>query len=490
MAWRKKESTTTIRIKEVIIIRIAAGWYRDRDAILQAEHLDRASENTAAEAYYRAALGQSELYHPERALQLVRRGLEIAPAAESFALSCLEGKLLRIHGDIAESIEAYRGAFRVAPGDVGRCDAWIGMAEGLADSGEHREALDVLDKALEVAKQNKLALELARIYRIEGNVHFYRGQIESCLVSNKMSLQYARVAESAEVEAHALSGLANAEYNRGRFISAHLYFDQCIELARENGLGRVIAANLSLRSYVSCWQNQIEAAISGYREAAQQAVRINDPRAEMLALMIGGSFWALVGDIDEGERWLKSSLKIIRRTGARLFEGVCVYLLGRFALLRGERARARELTLEGIAILRESESGMTFGGPIALGILALAAENSDQCHKALAEAESILDAGSVGHNYLNFYEDAMQACLQIEDWDEVDRYARALENYTREEPLPRSDYFIARGRALAAHGRGKRDAATLSELQRLSVDAMKNGLNMSLRGLARALESD
>ncbi|MCP4471175.1 MAG: AAA family ATPase [Gammaproteobacteria bacterium] len=468
--------------------RTAAEWYDQRDSILRAEHLDRASDSGAVDAYFRAAQGQSELYHPERALQLVQRGLEIAPEDESFALKCLEGELLRIHGDIPESTEAYRIAAQVAGGDIGSCSAWIGMAEGLAETGEHREALEMLDTTIEIAKEHKLALELARIYRIRGNVHFFRGQIENCLEANKKSLQYARAAASAEVEAHALSGLANAEYNRGRFISAHLYFDQCIELSRVHGLGRVIAANLSMRSYVSCWQNQIESAISGYREAAQQAARINDPRAEMLALMIGGSFWAQVGDIDEGERWLKSSLKIIRRIDARLFEGVCVYLLGRFAFLRGDRDRARNLTLEGIAILRESESGMTFGGPIALGILALSAEDSRQCYKALAEAEAILDAGSVGHNYLNFYEDAMEACLQIEDWDEVDCYAQALQDYTRSEPLPRSDYFIARGRALAAHGRGDRDPATLAELQSLSMEAVKNGLNMSLRALAHALE--
>jgi hypothetical protein len=159
-------------------------------------------------------------------------------------------------------------------------------------------------------------------------------------------------------------------------------------------------------------------------------------------------------------------------------------------LLRGDRDRARKLTLEGIAILRESESGMTFGGPIALGILALAAEDPGQCHKALAEAEAIVDAGSGGHDYLNFYEDAMEACLQIEAWDEVDRYAKALQSYTRSEPLPRSDYFIARGRALAAHGRGNRDGDTLAELQRLSVEAVTNGLNMSLRSLALALETE
>ena len=270
---------------------------------------------------------------------------------------------------------------------------------------------------------------------------------------------------------------------------AQRYFDQCLELAEEHGLGRIIAANLSLRSYVSCWQNDIDSAIAGYREAIHLAVQIKDPRAQMMALMIGGSFWSLVGDAVEGEKWLRSSMKIIRRIGAGLFEGVCVYLLGRFALLRGDRVQARTLTQRGIAILQQSESGMTFGGPIALGILALAAEDEEQCHAALLEAETILSAGSVGHNYLNFYEDAMEACLQFEAWEAVERYALALQDYTRPEPLPRSDYFIARGRALAAFGRGRRDENTLQTLQQLCSEADKNGFKLSRHAIDAALEA-
>jgi hypothetical protein len=148
------------------------------------------------------------------------------------------------------------------------------------------------------------------------------------------------------------------------------------------------------------------------------------------------------------------------------------------------------LIQRGISILQESESGMTFGGPIALCILALAAEDEAQCQAALAEAEAILDDGSVGHNYLNFYEDAMEACLQFGAWDEVLRYAQALRDYTRPEPLPRSDYFIARGRALAAFGRGARDAQTMQALQRLCSEVDQNGFNLSRLAIDAALEAD
>ena len=482
-----------LRNQRVELHRKAAAWYSERDYILQAEHLDRAGDSAAVQAYLKAGLGESELYRSQRALRLARRGLEIAPADESFALRCLEGELLRIHGNIAESIEAYRLAIQIAGGEIGRCNALIGVAEGLAATGEHSEALESLkvadDIASDIANGQGLKLERARIFRIMGKVYFYRGQIDACLEANKHSLDYARNVGSFEVEARALSGLANAEYNRGRFISAQRYFDQCIALAEEHGFGRIIAANLSLRSYVSCWQNDIDSAIAGYREAIHLAVQIKDPRAQMMALMIGGSFWSLVGDVVEGEKWLRSSMKIIRRIGAGLFEGVCVYLLGRFALLRGDRGEARTLTQRGIAMLQQTESGMTFGGPIALGILALAAEDEEQCHAALLQAETILSAGSVGHNYLNFYEDAMEACLQFEAWDAVERYALALQDYTRPEPLPRSDYFIARGRALAAFGRGKRDEEILQALQQLCTEVDKNGFELSRLAIDAALES-
>ncbi len=83
----------------------------------------------------------------------------------------------------------------------------------------------------------------------------------------------------------------------------------------------------------------------------------------------------------------------------------------------------------------------------------------------------------------------MEGSLRMAEWDEVDRYAQALEDYTRPEPLPRSNFFIARGRALAAHGRGNRDQASMTELQRLHDEAEGIGLKFVLPALEAALAS-
>lgn len=144
---------------------------------------------------------------------------------------------------------------------------------------------------------------------------------------------------------------------------------------------------------------------------------------------------------------------------------------------------------EAISVLKKSESGITFKGPAMLVILACATNDADERRAALGKAESMLSEGSVGHNHLDFYEDAMEGSLRMAEWDEVDRYAQALEDYTRPEPLPRSEFFIARGRALAAHGRGNRDQASMAELQRLHDEAEGIGLKFVLPTLEAALAS-
>ena len=85
----------------------------------------------------------------------------------------------------------------------------------------------------------------------------------------------------------------------------------------------------------------------------------------------------------------------------------------------------------------------------------------------MEEGEQILRSGAVSHNHFWFYRDAMDTSLRVGEWDSVERFAASLEAFTRPEPLPWSDFFIAHGRTLAAFGRGKRDERTFSELRRL-----------------------
>jgi len=105
----------------------------------------------------------------------------------------------------------------------------------------------------------------------------------------------------------------------------------------------------------------------------------------------------------------------------------------------------------------------------------------------LAEGERILDAGAVSHNYVEFYRFAVETSLERRAWDEAERYAAAMEAYWKPEPLPRCDFTVARGRALAAAGRGGQDQALVDELRHLQDEARRMGNLIDLPAIDAAL---
>lgn len=469
--------------------RLAAEWFDGRDSILHAEHLDRADDNAASDAYLKASQEQAGLYRHERALQLVRRGFEISPGEMGFQLSCFEGELLQILGSVKESIEVYQRAKEFAQDDLNRCSALLGIAEGLSITQAHEEMIEVLQEAEKLAQVNKLSLHLSRIYRMLNGMYFFRGETRACLEAGLQSLRFAREAGSPELEARALSAIGDAEYNRGRMVSAYNYFDECIELAQKHGFGRIIAVNLAMRAVGDQWKNNIEMAIRDCGEAIEIAAKTRDYWAEMIALVVGGNALAEMGNFVEGKEWLTRGLNISHRLQSEAMEGMFLYYMGKHEILENNKLEAYDLAKRAIIILRDSEAGMTFHGAGALGVLALATGDLTERHSALKGAEKMLRENAVGHNQLEFYEDAMETCLQIAEWDEVNKYAQALEDFTREEPLPRSEYFIARGRLLAACGRGIRGSTIKTELQGLVEQADQVGLKYTIPAIELALSS-
>ena len=132
---------------------------------------------------------------------------------------------------------------------------------------------------------------------------------------------------------------------------------------------------------------------------------------------------------------------------------------------------------------------MTFIGPALLAIKAASSEDKAVAQEDLKKAEAILDSGCVSHNHFWFARLAIGHALRTQAWDEVERYAKRLQSYTRKEPLPWSDFIIAQGRVLAAWGRGQRSDALITELQRLLSIAVDRGLIHDVAVLNKALAS-
>ncbi|MDX1377137.1 MAG: tetratricopeptide repeat protein, partial [Burkholderiales bacterium] len=262
----------------------AAQWFESNDPVLAAEHWDRAEDPRAASAYLAAAESEAARFRYEHALALADRGLELAAeGGPRGALLMTRGGLLLELGRTPESIDTYRAALDAAENDAERARALIGMASGMRVNDRIDDGLAALAEAQPLAERAGLALELARLHHLRGNLYFPLGRLDDCLREHQASLEYARAAGSVEAEATAVGGLGDAYYLQGRMRSAHEQFARCVELSREHGLARLEASVLYMVGWTAEYLLQPRKAVEIGLEGVALAARLSDPRAELLS---------------------------------------------------------------------------------------------------------------------------------------------------------------------------------------------------------------
>jgi hypothetical protein len=127
-----------------------------------------------------------------------------------------------------------------------------------------------------------LIAEQVRIHFLRGNLCFPRGVIEGCLREHGIALEFARSAGAAELEAMALGELADAEYVRGRMISAHDRFSECVGLCERHGFGRIEVANRPMMAFTRFFAGDIRGALAVADTAIARAALVGQRRAEMI----------------------------------------------------------------------------------------------------------------------------------------------------------------------------------------------------------------
>lgn len=450
--------------------------------------LDRAADREAALAYCDAARSQASAYRYESALQLIGRGLELAQAhGERVALECLRGTILHDTGDMTSALAAFESALRFATTEAERCRAWIGRATVKRVLDDLDSAWADLDRAATAAAAEGLQREEARIHFLRGNLCFPRGEIDGCAREHGLSLALAQASGDSEQEAAALGGLGDAEYMRGRMISAHDAFSRCIELCRRNGFGRIEVANLPMRAVTAWFAGDARTGLDIALASVAAAEKAGNLRA--LAVAHHAAWHCLHGLAQWDRAWehVAPALQCARELKSKRFEGEALALRAESNRVAGRRREALDDIGEALSISRDT--GMTYLGAAYLGVLARATDDISVFESALAEGEAVLAAGAVSHNHFLFRRDAIDACIDRKRWDAAARHAAALEAYARREPSPFSAFHVARAHALAAYGSGNRDAASTSELRRLQQEGTRAGFLHALEAIEGALSS-
>src|SRR5256885_2284705 len=82
--------------------------------------------------------------------------------------------------------------------------------------------------------------------------------------------------------AMALGGLGDAEYVRGRMISAHDRFRRCVDVCGRHGFGRIEVANRPMMAFTQWYAGDTRAALADANSAIKAAARVGHRRAEMI----------------------------------------------------------------------------------------------------------------------------------------------------------------------------------------------------------------
>ncbi|HEY3518507.1 MAG TPA: adenylate/guanylate cyclase domain-containing protein [Gammaproteobacteria bacterium] len=436
----------------------AADWYRDRDATVHAEHLDRAGDPAAARAYAAAAVVETKAFKPHAALALVRRGVACAKtSADKHALAALEAEIQLDLAEVPGAIAAASRALEHAATARERCAARLSLASGMRVVDRLEDAFATLDAAERDAAADALTEELARIHHLRGNLYFPQGRFADCRAAHEHALTWAKKASSAELEARALSGIGDAEYMRGRYRTAADYFANCLALAHARGLRKVEVANRGMLAITRWFTGG--AALDEADGAVEAARRVSHARGELIAQH--GRLMALIGQLrlDEARASVARARALAQQLGSSRFEAENLWFLAAIERLAGKRDAAAAVLREALRLSRATSIG--FFGASILGSLALCTDDTAERTAALDEGERLLDAGSVSHNHFFFARDAIDSALLVRDFDRALHCASRLRAYTAAEPLPWSDLIIGRAEALIARARGAIDRSAI-----------------------------
>ncbi|MBT3991633.1 MAG: AAA family ATPase [Rhodospirillaceae bacterium] len=349
-------------------------------------------------------------------------------------------------------------------------------------------AFKTLDQAEKIAAQYEHFGDLSLIHYYRGSIYFPLGNINGCLEQHELARQNAQKADSPEKEANALSGLGDAYYLQGHFRSANEQFGRCVSLCRENGITQNVSTNLAMFGHTKLYLLQMEEGLEATLEAANIAVERKNLRGEMIARgSCAAKFFYDMGDYKEAQSQCEHALGIAQKLSAHRFEPINQVILAKVLALHGDFEGALKMATEAVATSRET--AFRYTGPMALGALCTVLDDPDKIYAAFSEAEETLKEECVGHNYIWFYRDAIEVCLRLQDWEKMEEYAQAAEEYTREEPLPWMEIIVARGRALSELYQNPRDPSSIEKVKKVKADILDRKFLSLMPRIEEALSS-
>jgi class 3 adenylate cyclase/tetratricopeptide (TPR) repeat protein len=343
-----------------------------------------------------------------------------------------------------------------------RCS--INLAFAYRNLGQPRDVIQTLDGCEEQLAQYGDAFARAQAHYLRGVAHFVLGDEKRTYEEESAALVAAREANSDELEARALSSLGDWAYATGQVRTAHDYQKQCAAIAERHNLTTVEIDNLTcFEATRRCIQGTTDAsAAENWVERAASASLL---RAE--SILCAGAAWTFAhrNELNKSLDYAQRGVRAAETAGSELWRVYCRSAESRTLTLMGRASEGRSIAEECVEGARRGGSAIV--GGLCFGALALATVQPTELAAVLEEGETQLGSGDAAHCHLDFYRDAIDACLNHGRWDEVDRYAMRLRAFTAKEPIEPAEMLASRGEALAALGRGDVTAELISQVKQI-----------------------
>ena len=169
----------------------AESWHSDRDLVFWAQHLERAADERATDAYRVAAHNQLERLCFKKALDLTTSGLALAGDAERAELHELAGRARMSLGNTAAAIDDYEFAMKAAADPQAKARIAIAMAHSLRVVGQMEEGLAALDQAESLASSPE-ALATIAMNRSHSYILLCKPKLAACATTRTLSLARER----------------------------------------------------------------------------------------------------------------------------------------------------------------------------------------------------------------------------------------------------------------------------------------------------------